>query len=87
LSISESHTSSRSTFEGYEEAVLSGSSLQPALLSFEFNAAYLPPTLRCLELSVFDQRSTFWMKKGELQKELSRPDGNDQGDISVRASE
>jgi FkbM family methyltransferase len=90
--------------EGFEEQVLSGLSIQPRLLSFEFHHAFIRATLRCLDLDVFAPGSTFnlasnspwgyparldseiWLQKEELrQRLLSLPDGDNQGDIFVRA--
>jgi FkbM family methyltransferase len=45
--------------EGFEEKVLSALSVQPTLLSFEFTAAFLAPGLRCLDLGIFRQGSSF----------------------------
>jgi FkbM family methyltransferase len=45
--------------EGFEEKVLSALCVQPALLSFEFTAAFLTPALRCLDLKVFQEGSSF----------------------------
>lgn len=45
--------------EGFEEKVLSALSAQPALLSFEFTAAFLAPGLRRLDLQLFQEGSTF----------------------------
>ena len=45
--------------EGYEEKVLSGLSEQPPLLSFEFTAAFLAPAMRCLDMQVLRENSTF----------------------------
>jgi FkbM family methyltransferase len=45
--------------EGFEEKVLSALSVQPALLSFEFTAAFLSPALCCLDLKVFREGSSF----------------------------
>jgi FkbM family methyltransferase len=45
--------------EGFEEKVLSGLSLQPPLISFEFTARFLAPAMRCLEKEVFRDGSMF----------------------------
>lgn len=45
--------------EGFEEKVLSGLSRQPHLLSFEFTAAFLSQTQKCLNKDVFQHGSTF----------------------------
>jgi len=45
--------------EGFEERVLSGLSAQPPLMSFEFTAAYLAPAMRCLDMEVLREGSTF----------------------------
>ena len=45
--------------EGFEEKVLSGLSDQPPLLSFEFTAAFLAPAMRCMEMQVLREHSTF----------------------------
>jgi hypothetical protein len=45
--------------ESFEEKVLSGLSDQPPLLSFEFTAAFLAPAMRCLEMQVLREHSTF----------------------------
>ena len=45
--------------EGFEEKVLSGLSSQTPLISFEFTAAFLAPAMRCLEMEVFREDSTF----------------------------
>jgi FkbM family methyltransferase len=45
--------------EGFEEQVLSGLSIQPRLLSFEFHNAFISASLRCLDLDVFARGSTF----------------------------
>lgn len=84
--------------EGYEESVLAGLSLQPPLLSFEFNAAFLPATERCLDSKVFAADSEFnyalgdpstfehpWMGKDQIKKLLGSMDKQDRhGDIFVR---
>ncbi len=36
--------------EGFEESVLNGLSIQPPILSFEFNTNFLDTTLRCLQI-------------------------------------
>ena len=45
--------------EGFEEKVLSGLSVQPSLISFEFTAAFLATAMRCLDMKVFRESSTF----------------------------
>lgn len=45
--------------EGFEENVLLGLSSQAPLTSFEFTAAFLAPAMRCLEMEVFREGSTF----------------------------
>jgi len=45
--------------EGFEEKVLSGLSAQPPLISFEFTAKYLAQAMRCLEINVIQEGSTF----------------------------
>jgi FkbM family methyltransferase len=85
--------------EGFEESVLSGLSVQPPLVSFEFNAAFLPSALRCLDMPVFAPGSSFnfalgdpthfemeaWVGRQELQEVLSRMDHRDRhGDIFVK---
>lgn len=70
--------------EGFEERVLDGLSVQPALLSFEFNTAFLDAAFRCLEHRVFSSDSVFnvmmeysstfsspqWMEKEQLRETL-----------------
>jgi len=85
--------------EGFEEAVLDGLSVQPPLLSFEFNTAFLDATMRCLEKKVFGPESTFnfivgqpvrfereqWISKDQLKRELSTRGTEDRpGDIFVK---
>jgi len=45
--------------EGFEEKVLSGLSVQPPLISFEFTAGFLAPAMRCLDMQVFQEGSSF----------------------------
>lgn len=45
--------------EGFEEAVLDGLSVQPHLLSFEFNLAWLKIALACLDKLIFSGNSSF----------------------------
>jgi FkbM family methyltransferase len=45
--------------EGFEEQVLRGLSRQPHFLSFEFHNAFLSATLRCLDMEVFIEGSSF----------------------------
>ena len=45
--------------EGFEEKVLSGLSLQPPLMSFEFTAAFLAPALRCINMAILKEGSLF----------------------------
>lgn len=68
--------------EGSEEDVLAGLSVQPPLLSFEFNMAFLDATFRCLDRDVFSEASLFnftfgepsvfalrhWVQPGELKR-------------------
>jgi FkbM family methyltransferase len=85
--------------EGFEEFVLRGLSVQPPLVSFEFNAAFLPATLRCLDMSVFGAGSSFnfalgdpsrfeldtWVGREELKDILTRMAHRDtHGDIFVK---
>jgi FkbM family methyltransferase len=85
--------------EGFEESVLSGLSIQPPLLSFEFNAAFLPATMRCLDMGVFDAGSSFnfalgdpsrfeletWVGREDLKDILTRMAHRDNhGDIFVK---
>ena len=45
--------------KGFEEKVLLGLSDQPQLISFEFTAVFLAPAMRCLDLQVLQENSTF----------------------------
>lgn len=87
--------------EGFEESVLEGLSTQPAMLSFEFNLAYLDAALRCLDKPVFANDTFFnyamgdptsfelknWVGKEELGALLSGMEKRDRhGDIFVRPS-
>lgn len=45
--------------EGFEEKVLAGLSVQAPLISFEYTAAYPAPALRCLDLKLFREGSTY----------------------------
>jgi hypothetical protein len=45
--------------EGFEPQVLDGLSLQPELLSFEFNRSYLDAAFRCLDKPLFSAESVF----------------------------
>ena len=87
--------------EGFEESVLEGLSLQPQLLSFEFNLAYLDAALRCLDKKFLSSDSTFnyamgdpssfelkeWVSKDQLKGCLSAMEKRDRhGDIFVRPS-
>ncbi len=45
--------------EGFEERVLAGLPDQPPLLSFEFTAAFPTPAMRCMEMQVLREHSTF----------------------------
>jgi FkbM family methyltransferase len=45
--------------EGFEGKVISGLSAQPPLISFEFTAAFLDPAMRCLEMEVFRDGSSY----------------------------
>ncbi len=57
--------------EGFEEAALDGLSVQPHLLSFEFNLASLKSAIACLDKRIISGNSTFnfvWgAKPGEFQ--------------------
>lgn len=85
--------------EGFEEPVLGGLSVQPPLVSFEFNAAFLPAAMRCLDMKVFASGSIFnfamgdltrlelenWIGRQELKEVLSRMEHRDRhGDIFVK---
>jgi FkbM family methyltransferase len=85
--------------EGFEESVLEGLSAQPALLSFEFNTAFLDATMRCLDKKVFAPGSVFnfvvgqpdrfemeqWISKDELKRQLRTRGTEDRpGDIFVK---
>jgi FkbM family methyltransferase len=85
--------------EGFEESVLSGLSIQPPLISFEFNAAFLSATMRCLHSGVLSSDSLFnfamgdpsrfelesWVQRQDLEKRLRRMEHQDRhGDIFVR---
>jgi len=84
--------------EGYEESVLSGLSVQPALISFEFNAAFLSAALRCLDSPLFANTSVFnfamgdpsgfeldaWVEREQMKKLLAGMEEADKhGDIFV----
>jgi FkbM family methyltransferase len=86
--------------EGYEESVLDGLSVQPAVISFEFNAAFLPAALRCLDRPVFESGSVFnfamgdpsgfeldeWVGREQLKEVLTRIEKADKhGDIFVKS--
>jgi FkbM family methyltransferase len=88
--------------EGYEESVLDGLSVQPPLVSFEFNSAYLPAAMRCLDKKVFGSSSVFnfamgdpahfeldtWVNKERLTSILSKLANADQyGDLFVKRQE
>ena len=65
--------------EGFEEKVLDGLSTQPALLSFEFNTAFLQATFRCLDYKLFSDDSLFNFAFGDpsvfaLSKWVGRED-------------
>ena len=45
--------------EGFEESVLSGLSAQPQVVSFEFHGTFLPAAVRCLDMKIFADGSTF----------------------------
>jgi FkbM family methyltransferase len=51
--------------EGFEEQVLQGLSVQPPLLSFEFNMAYLEAAFRCLDRELFAGKSQFNFAMGD----------------------
>jgi FkbM family methyltransferase len=85
--------------EGFEEFVLEGLSVQPQLLSFEFNLAYLDAALRCLDKKFIARDSVFnyamgdpssfelkeWVGKDQLKSLLSAMEKRDrQGDVFVR---
>lgn len=84
--------------EGHEEQALRGLSRSPRMLSFEFNKAFLEPTLRALDREIFAE-ATFnytlidpvkfelesWTNKSELRKRIRElPKGSGLGDIFVR---
>ena len=59
--------------EGFEECVLDGLSIQPALLSFEFNLALLDAAVKCLDKRILKDTSEFNITFGdELQFRLDR---------------
>jgi FkbM family methyltransferase len=59
--------------EGFEEFVLDGLSVQPPLLSFEFNAAYSDAAMRCLNKNLFVGSSVFNFTLGDpVRFELNR---------------
>lgn len=69
--------------EGFEEKVISGLSTQPPLLSFEFTAMFLPSAIRCLDMEIFREGSTFkfaynadwgYPSRFEQKEWLSKPD-------------
>jgi len=85
--------------EGFEESVLDGLSVQPALMSFEFNAAFLEVGLRCLDRPLFESGTVFnfaigdpsgfeldgWVGPERLKEALSRMEKVDKhGDIFVK---
>jgi FkbM family methyltransferase len=84
--------------EGYEESVLGGLTVQPPLISFEFNTAYLEATMRCLENSLFAAESVFnfaigdpvafefhrWSGKTDLLKTLVGMKPATYGDVFVK---
>ena len=87
--------------EGFEEFVLDGLSIQPPLLSFEFNAAYLDAAMRCLNKNLFVGSSVFnfmlgdpvrfeldrWVPVEELKAAISTFEKRDMhGDIFVKRS-
>ena len=45
--------------EGFEEKVLAGLSEQAQLISFEYTAAYPAPALRCLDMNLLKEGSTY----------------------------
>ena len=45
--------------EGFEESVLSGLSVQPSVLSFEFHLTFLPAAMRCLDMDIFASGSAY----------------------------
>jgi FkbM family methyltransferase len=86
--------------EGYEEPVLSGLSVQPKCLSFEFNPEMLWAADRCLQKPVFDDSSecnyavgepthfslTRWESKNTVMRRLRDASLDSSGDIFVRLS-
>jgi FkbM family methyltransferase len=85
--------------EGYEESVLDGLSVQPSLLSFEFNMAFLDAAMNCLEKPIFQTGSLFnfalgdpvrfeldhWSNKSQLKEALlGMQRGDMHGDIFVK---
>lgn len=54
--------------EGFEEGVLDGLSIQPPLLSFEFNMADLDACFRCLDKRIFSMESEFNFVIGDHAK-------------------
>jgi FkbM family methyltransferase len=85
--------------EGFESQVLDGLSLQPELLSFEFNRSYMDAALRCLDKPLFSAESVFnfalidpvrfelkdWVGKDAIKAALTKIERADQyGDVFVR---
>jgi FkbM family methyltransferase len=85
--------------EGFEESVLDGLSFQPAVVSFEFNAAFLAAALRCIDKPVFESTSLFnfamgdpsgfelneWVGREQLKEVLAKIEKADKhGDIFVK---
>ena len=85
--------------EGFEESVLDGLSVQPQLLSFEFNLAYLDAAMRCLDKKCVGSDSVFnyawgdptsfefkeWVGKEQLRAAFAGLEKRDRyGDIFVR---
>jgi len=74
--------------EGFEEKVLDGLSIQPPLVSFEFNTAFLEATFRCLDYELFSAESLYnlafgdpsefalpqWVGREDLKRQLKEID-------------
>jgi hypothetical protein len=83
--------------EGFEESVLDGLSIQPPLVSFEYNRAYPEATMGCLDKPVFGDRSVFnvalgdpvafelstWVGKNQFKEALNKIEKG-HGDVFVR---
>ena len=85
--------------EGFEESVLDGLSVQPELLSFEFNAATTDAAINCIDKPVIARASVFnfaygdpthfelleWVSREQLKTILLAMDRRDRhGDIFVK---